>query len=148
MAANLFVERVEQLLAGGCASKSGAVIQCATKAAVIEETFRGAIEHDAHAIEQIDDRRGFLAHAFDQRLISQKISTVDGVVEMLGDGIAFTLLIFRGVDSTLRADGVGALYWHDGKQFDRNAGLGDANRRHQSSQPPTNDDDLWLSHFV
>ncbi len=41
-----------------------------------------------------------------QRLIGQKIAAVNGVVEVLGSAVAFTFLIFRGVDAALRANGM------------------------------------------
>src|SRR5579863_807895 len=103
VAADLFVEGVEELLAGGGAGKGGAVIERAAETAIVEEAFGGAIEHDTHAIEEIDDGGGFVAHAFDERLIGEEIAAVDGVVEMLGGGVAFALLIFCGVDAALGA---------------------------------------------
>ena len=65
----MLVERVQQLLAGGRSRKGGAVIKRAAKTPEIEQAFRRAIEHHAHAIEQINDRRSGFAHAFDERLI-------------------------------------------------------------------------------
>ena len=65
-AADLLIERVEQLLAGGGAGKRGAVIERAAEAAEIEQAFGRAIEHHAHAVEQIDDRGSGFAHALDE----------------------------------------------------------------------------------
>jgi hypothetical protein len=66
---------------------------------------------------------------------------------MLGGGVAFALLIFRGVDATLGADGMGSLYGNDGEKIDRDAGFGDADCGHESGQTTTNDDDFRLCHF-
>ncbi len=55
VAADLLVEGVEKLLAGGGSGEGGAVIEGASEAAEVEEAFGGAVEGDAHAVEQIDD---------------------------------------------------------------------------------------------
>ena len=83
VAANLLVERVEKLLAGGRSGKGGAVVESATEAAEVEQSFGRAIEGNAHAVEQIDDAGSGLAHGLDRRLVGQEVATVDGVVEML-----------------------------------------------------------------
>src|SRR5580692_10781949 len=147
MAADLFVEGVEELLASGGSGEGSAVIERAAETAIVEEAFGRAIEHDAHAIEEIDDVGCFVAHALDERLIGKEIATVDGVVEMFGGGVAFALLIFCGVDAALGADGMGTLYGNDGKKIDRDTGFGDTDCGHESGQTTTNDDDFRLCHF-
>ena len=147
MAADLFVESVEELLAGGGACKGGAVIERAAEAAIVEKALGRAIEHDAHAIEEIDDGGGFIAHALDERLIGEEVAAVDGVVEMLGGGVPFALLIFCGVDAALGADGMGALYGNDGEEVDRDTGFGNTDCGHESGQTTTNDDDFRMCHF-
>ncbi len=57
VAANLLVERVEELLSSGGAGKGGAVVERAAEAAEIEQAFGSAVEGHAHAIEQVDDAR-------------------------------------------------------------------------------------------
>jgi len=94
------------LLAGGGAGKRGAVVHRAAEAPEIEQAFGRAIEHDAHAVEKIDDRGGGLAHSFYERLVGEEVAAVNRVVEVLGDRIAFALQIFRGVDSALSANGM------------------------------------------
>ncbi len=143
----MFIEGVEELLAGGGAGEGGAVIERAAETAIVEQAFGRAVEHDAHAIEEIDDVGGFVAHALDERLIGEEIAAVNGVVEMLGGGVAFALLIFRGVDAALGADGMGTLYGNDGEKIDRDAGFGDTDCGHESSEATTNDDDFRLCHF-
>jgi hypothetical protein len=57
MAAHLLIEGVEQLLAGGRAGEKGALESgCRRRAAAIALALGRAIEGDAHAVEQIDDR--------------------------------------------------------------------------------------------
>jgi hypothetical protein len=69
MPPHLFIERVKQLLSGGGSGKGGAVVERSAKAAKVQHSLRSAVEGDAHAVEQIDDARRGLAHAFDRRLI-------------------------------------------------------------------------------
>jgi hypothetical protein len=146
VAADLLVERVEQLLAGGCAGKGGAVVERAAETAEVEQTFGRAIEGDAHAVEQIDDGRRGLAHGFDRRLVGEKIAAVDGVVEVLRGGVAFALEIFGGVDAALRANRVRALDGNDGKQIDRAAGFGDFDYRGESGEASAHHDDSGCCH--
>ena len=115
--AHLLVERVEKLLAGGGAGEGGAVVERATEAAEVEQSFRRAVEGHAHAVEQIDDAGSGLAHGLDGRLIGQKVPAIDRVVKVLPGGIAFALQVLGGVDSTLGADRVRALDRHDGEQI-------------------------------
>src|SRR5580692_10967640 len=88
-ATDLLIEGVEELLSCGGPGKRGAVIERAAEAPEIEQAFRRAIEHDAHAIEEIDDGGGGFAHSFYERLIGEKIAAVNCVVKMFPGGIAF-----------------------------------------------------------
>src|SRR5690242_177447 len=115
MAAHLLIERVQQLLPRGGAGKSGAVVKRASEPPIIEQAFRRAVEHHAHAVEQIDDSRRGFAHALDQRLIREEIAAVNRVVKVLPGGVAFAFLILRRVNAALRANGMRALYGHDGE---------------------------------
>ena len=118
VAADLLVEGVEQLLAGGGAGEGGAVVERAAEAAEVEQAFGGAIEGHAHAVEQVDDGGGGFAHGFDGGLVGEEVAAVDGVVEVLVGGVAFALEIFCGVDAALGADGVRTLDRDDGKEVD------------------------------
>ncbi len=91
VAAHLLVERVEKLLAGGGAGERGAVIERAAEAAEVEQALGGAIEGHAHAVEQVDDGGRGLAHGLDGRLVGEEVAAIDGVVEVLGGGVAFAL---------------------------------------------------------
>jgi hypothetical protein len=75
-APHLLIQRVKQLLAGGCSSERGAIVQRAAKTAEIQQTFRCTIEGYAHAIQEIDDRGRCLAHGFDRRLVCQEVAAV------------------------------------------------------------------------
>src|SRR6202047_1357786 len=125
VAADLLVERVEKLLPRGCAGERGAIVERAPETAEIEQALGSAIEGNAHAVEQIDDARSGVAHGLNRRLVGEEVSTVDRVVEMLPGGIAFAFKVLGGVDATLRANRVRALYGDDGEQVDLAAHLGD-----------------------
>src|SRR5207253_3725870 len=62
VASDLLVERIEELLARSCSSERGAVVERASEAAEIEQTFGRAIERNAHPVEQIDDAGRSVAH--------------------------------------------------------------------------------------
>src|SRR5215813_4368293 len=101
---NLFVQCVQELLAGGGSGECRAMVERAAKPAKIEQAFGRAIEGHSHAVQQINNAgRGF-AHGFHRRLIGEEIAAVDGVVKMLPGSIAFALKIFGSVDSTLSTD--------------------------------------------
>ena len=82
VAADLLVERVEELLAGGGSGEGGAVVEGAAEAAEVEQAFGGAVEGDAHAVEQVDDGGALLAHVLDGGLVGEEVAAVDGVVEV------------------------------------------------------------------
>src|SRR5262249_7108142 len=128
--------------------KCGAVIERAAKAAIVEQPFRCAIEGDAHAVEKIDDSGSSVAHALDEGLVGKEIAAIDRVIEVLRGGVAFTLLIFRGVDATLRPARVRTLHRHNRKQLDGTTRFGHLDGGHQSRQTTTDNDDSRLVHFV
>ena len=147
VAADLLVERVEELLAGGGSGEGGAVIECATEAAEIEQAFGGAVEGNAHAIEQVDDAGRSFAHRFDGCLVGEEVAAIDGVVEVLVGGVAFALEVLGGVDAALCADGVRALDGDDGEEVDVAAGLGDLDDGGEAGQASAYDDDSGLLPF-
>jgi hypothetical protein len=104
VAADLLVERIEELLAGGCAGEGGALIERAAEAAEVEQALGGAIEGHAHAVEEIDDGGRGLAHGLDGGLVGEEVAAVDGVVEVLVGGVALAFEVFGGVDAALGAD--------------------------------------------
>src|SRR5207248_10545420 len=125
VAADLFVERIEELLARGCSGEGGAMIEGATKAAGVEQAFGGAVEGDAHAVEEIDDGWALFAHELDGGLVGEEVAAVDGVVEVLEGRVAFAFEVLGGVNASLCADGVGALDGDDGEEVDLAARFGD-----------------------
>src|SRR5258705_8228522 len=118
VAADLFVERVEKLLARGGSGEGSAVVERASEAAEVEQSFGRAVEGNAHAIKQVDDAGSGFAHGFDGRLVGEEVAAVNGVVEMLPGGVAFALEILGRVDAALCADGVRALHGDDREQVD------------------------------
>jgi hypothetical protein len=136
VAADLLVERVKKLLAGGGSGERGAVIERAAEAAEVEQAFGRAIEGNAHAVEQIDDAGSGLAHGLDRRLVGEEVATINGVVEMLVGGIAFALQILGGVDASLRADRMRALYRDDREQVNLAAHLGNLDNGGEPARPP------------
>jgi len=60
-------------------------------------SLRRAVEHDAHAIQQINNSRRRFAHALYERLICQEIATINCVVKMFRGGVAFALLVFAAL---------------------------------------------------
>jgi hypothetical protein len=147
VAANLFVERVEKLLAGGGSREGGAMEEGATEAAEIEQALGGAVEGHAHAVEEVDDAGGGFAHGFDGRLVGKEVAAVDGVVEVLVGGVAFAFEVFGRVDAALGADGVGALDGDDGEEIDGAAGFGDLDDGCESGEASANDDDFGCCHL-
>src|SRR6266446_4836508 len=140
--ADLLVESIEKLLAGGCSGERGAIIERASKAAKIEQTFGRAIEWNAHAVEKIDNAGSSVAHGFDRRLVGEEVASVDRVVEMLPGGIAFAFQVLGGVDASLRANRVRTLYGDDGKQINLAAHLGDLDNGGEACQTTAHYDDF------
>ncbi len=143
VAADLFVERVEELLAGGGAGEGGALVERAAEAAEVEQAFGGAVEGDAHAVEQVDDGGALRGHVLDGRLVGEEVAAVDGVVEVLEDVVAFALEVLGGVDAALGADGVRALDGDDGEEVDGAAGFGDLDDGGETGEASAYYDDAW-----
>ncbi len=148
VAPDLLVERIKKLLAGGRSGERGAVIERASEAAEIEQTFWRAIEGNAHAVEQIDDAGSGLAHGLDRRLVGEEVATVNRVVKMDPGGIAFALQVLGGVDATLRAHRMRALYGDDGEQVNFSAHLSNLDDGGETCQAPAHYDDFRSCHTV
>ena len=91
MAARLLVQRVQKLLARGRARIGRAVVLGAAETPEVEQPFARAVEHDAHAVQQIDDAGGIVAHVLDRRLVGKEVAAVHGVVQMLVRRVALAL---------------------------------------------------------
>ena len=146
VAADLLVERVEELLAGGGPGECGALVEGAAEAAEVEQALVGAVEGDAHAVEQVDDGGGAGGHVADGGLVGEEVAAVDGVVEVLVDGVSLALEVLGGVDAALRADGVRTLDRDDGEEIDRAAGLGDLDDGGETGEASSDNDDAGCGH--
>ncbi len=101
-AADLFVEGIQQLLAGRGAGKRGSLKQSSAKSSLVAKTFLRAVEWHAQAVHQVDDPRCPVGHFLDGRLMLQEVATVDRVVEV--QVLAVALLagsIVDAIDSAL-----------------------------------------------
>ena len=103
-------EILAELLAGGGACKRRAMVFGAAKAPKVQKALGGAVEHDAHAVEHVDYRRGIVAHLLYGGLVGQKIAAVDGVVQMFKGAVALALGVDRRVYAALGANRMAALY--------------------------------------
>ena len=144
VAADLLVEAVEELLAGCRACKRRPLIQRSAEAAEVEEAFGGAVERDAHTVEQVDDGGALGSHVLYGGLVGEEVAAIDGVVEVLGYGVALALEVFGGVDAALGADGVRALDGDDGKEVDDAAGFGDLDDGGETCEASSYDDDAGI----
>ena len=79
-----------------------------TEGAVIEETTVLAGEGDALRDALIDDVGADLGEAIDVVLAGAVVAALDRVVEETVDGVVVVAVVLRGVDTTLRGDGVRA----------------------------------------
>jgi hypothetical protein len=122
------------------------VVERAAEAPKVEETFGRPVEHDAHAVEEIDDARRRRRHRFDRRLIAEEVAAVDRVVEVDERRIALALRVHGPVDAALRAHRVRTLDGDDGEEEDLAALFGDADRGHEARQPAADDDDARFGH--
>ena len=148
-AADLLVERVEQLLAGGRAGEGGPFEERAAEAALVAEAFLRAIEGDAEAVHQVDDLRAVVDHLLDGRLVLEEVAAVDGVVEV--EPLAVALLageVVDRVDAALGADAVGALHGREAHQVDGDAELGELHRRGEPREPAANHQYTLLCHAI
>src|SRR5712692_1019088 len=146
VAADLLVEGVEKLLASRRSGERGAIVERASEAAKVEQTFGSAIEGNAHAVEQIDDAGRGVAHGLDRRLVGEEVATINRVVEVLPGGIAFALQVLGGVDASLGADRVRALYGDDGEQVNLTAHLGDLDDGGEARQAAAHNYDFRSRH--
>ncbi len=93
------------------------MVEGASEAAKIQKAFGRAIEGNTHAVEQINNAGGSLAHIFNRRLVGEEVAAINCVVKVLPGGVAFSLEVFGGVDTALRAHGVGALHRNDREEI-------------------------------
>ncbi len=106
------------------------------------KAFGGAVEGDAHAVEEVDDGGALFAHELDGGLVGEEVAAVDGVVEVLEDVVTLALEVLGGVDAALGADGVRALDRDDREQVYLAAEFGDLDDGGESGEAAANDDDF------
>ena len=82
-----------------------------------------------------------------QRLIREKVTTVNGVVKVLLSRVAFALLVLRRIDAALRAHRMRTFHGNDREKLHRNARLGHTNRSHQPGKTSAHDNNFRLSHL-
>ena len=80
----------------------------ATEGAVVEEAAVLASEGDALRDALVDDVGADLGEAVDVVLTGAVVAALDRVVEETVDGVVVVAVVLRGVDTTLRGDGVRA----------------------------------------
>jgi len=100
----LFVQRIEELLAGGCTGKSSAPVFGAAECPEIEVSLGSAVEHHSHAIHQLYDGRRGMAHIADRCLIGEEIPPVYGVIKVLVWRIPFAGRLDATIDAALGTD--------------------------------------------
>src|SRR6185503_13460022 len=143
VAANLFVQRIKELLPGGGACERGAVEERSSEASEVEQALRGAVEWHAHPVEQVNDGRTLFTHLLDWGLVGEEVAAVDGVVEVGPGAVAFALEVLGGVDAALRADRVRTLHGNDGEKINGTASLGDLDNGREPRQAAAYNDDAW-----
>ena len=121
------------------------MVQRAAEPAEVEEPFVGAIEGNPHAVEQVDDLRGGVAHPLHRRLLGEEVAALERVLDVDVGVVAFPFGVHGAVDSALRANGMTSLHRHDREHVDVFACLGELDDRHEPRQAAT-DDDVALRH--
>jgi hypothetical protein len=109
------------------------VVARAAEASEVDQALWGAVERHAHAIEQIDNRWGALAHTQHGRLVRQKVAAVNRVVEVDPRRVALAFGVHCAVDAALRTHRVRALHRHKREQIHMHARLRELHRGHQTA---------------
>ena len=144
MAADLLIKCVKKLLASGGAGKGGAMVEGASEAAEIQESLRCAIEGNSHAVEQINNAGGRLAHALHRGLVGEEVAAVNGVIKMLPGGVAFAFEVLGGVNPTLGAHGMRALDGNNGEEINVAALFGNLNHSGKPGQTSAYNDNFRI----
>jgi hypothetical protein len=117
------------------------VKESAAEAPEVEQALGGAVEGNAHPVEQEDDARCCVAHALDGRLVGEEVPAVNGLLEVDLRRVALALGVDARVDAALRAHRVRALDRDEGEQVHRDPGLAELDDGHQPGEPASHDDD-------
>ena len=141
VAADLLVERVEELLARRRAGERGAVEERASEAAEVEQAFGRAVERHAHAVEHVDDARRRVRHPLDRRLVGEEVAAVGRLFEVHLGRVALALGVDARVDAALRAHRVRALHGDQREEVDGDARLAQLDDGGEAGEASADDDD-------
>ena len=124
------------------------MVQRSAEAAKIQQSFRSAVERNAHPIEQINNSRCGVAHGFYRRLVGKKVSAINRVVEVLPGRVALALQVLGSINSALRANRMRPFHWHDRKKIYLPAHLGNLDDCRKAREPAANNNNFRIScHF-
>ena len=147
-AADLLVERVEQLLAGGRSGEGRAAVERAAEPPLVAKALGRAIEGHAQPVHQVDDPRRPVGQFLDRRLVLEEIAAVDGVVEMLPLVVAeLPREVVDAVDAALGADAVRAFDGQQAHDADVAFEFGQFHGGRQAGQSAADDHYAWFGHF-
>ena len=106
--AERLIRAEEQLLAGLATGVKSARNLRTAKRAIGEQAAIFSRKRDALLDALVDDRIGNLRESIDIRFPRAKIAALDRVIKEAKDAVAVVRVIFRGVDSALGCDAMGA----------------------------------------
>ncbi len=111
------------------------------------KAFAGAVERHAQPVHQVDDFRSPVGHFLDGRLVIQKVTAVNRIVEVLPLVVAqLSRLIVAAVDPALCTNAVRAFDRSQADQVDVDTQLGQLHCRCQSGQAAADHHDSMLCH--
>ena len=145
--AGLFVEGVEQLLAGGGAGEKVRLKREPPKRRRARWPSGVRLKGTPMRSSRSMISRGPVGHFQHGRLIGEEIAAEHGFVEM--HPLAVSLLagdVVAGVDAALGADAVAALDGDHGEQIDGDAFLGELHAADRPANPAADHDDSLLGH--
>lgn len=95
----------------------------------VDESFASPVERHAQAVHQLDDLGCPVSHFFDRRLVIQKVTSVDRVVEVFPLIVAeLPSRVIAAVDAALRANAMRTFDRGQTDQIDLGAQLGQLHR--------------------
>ncbi len=118
-------------------------VQRSAEATKIEQTFRSAVKGNTHAIEQINDRRGRLAHGLDRRLVGEEIAAVNVSSKCCQVESPSPFRFFAALIPPCAHTECDRFTGTMEKRSTCAAHFGDLDDRRQSGQAAANNDNLW-----
>lgn len=141
---DLFIEGVEKLLSGSGSRISSSVLECSAESPEREESFGGAIERDAHSVEEVDDGGGAFGHSHDRGLVVEEVAAGDGVFKVEVGGVTFSTEIDGAVDSALRANAMAPFDGDKGEELYLVPGFCELHGGHETGEASSNYDNCPL----